>query len=1187
MNKSVEKSLKRYLKRKIKFTLGVIVSFLICGSVGYGEINEKPVADKQYDDFLYYDREVQIFEGNNDGEFFFNKGVEVNAPQSGGTATAFHLDGTNIFNIGSAEEKEYDGVFIGKTESINIGGSLTINASGNDLYFGSHSWDNFGDAATIYVDENSNLVINANNMHTSGGAETNLKLFDNATANINLTGDFVSDKGGTGIALQNFDSNSDTKLDINANNIRLSTVDGGAKRLAGLYLLGYNKGGSSDLIVKLIANNEISISGFERGITTFGSTNITLDAKTINIIADTEEGRGLNLNGYDAEKSTVIKIGSNEKTENINIKGGEYGIYAADRSDIDIISKNVNIEGIDGWGICLFSNSTTDITAEKTNIDGHIYSKDSDVNISSDLTSILGQVKALDGASINFSSKLNSTDGITQVLTDGTDAVVTTSDTTEQSIVDFNQNTVLNAYEMNGNNYVTDYHNQPYTGVATAIRANRNSVVNLNTEGNKYEIYGDIIAGRGIEDSNAIGGQINIGGTNTIIHGDILAGNTGKIDINLVGGNIEGRIDSYGDANLSNSNVFRPSEFDIAVTQAGQINLTLKDSVWTARHQSWLTKLDLDNSIVDLTKDEVSSVTIRDLSGSGTFLMILNSEDHSKGDMLYIGNGSGTHKVNIVGGITGGLENISEENPLRFATVQNSGGILEVEGAGIEAYTKEAGMYNLEYTVKKENFDPNDPENEKYNGGISGEGTYKPGNDFVENILDSEEKAENWIITGVSKQNISDGGTTIIEMAKSNYANAVYLDNLNKRLGDMTFANGDEGIWVRMRNDRIGEDEHYRLDNFMTQVGYDKKYVMDNGDEHRGIAFEYGKGTLEFKDLIGGETKADKYILTLYDTRVRNNGIYTDYTLRAGALSNDFTTYGRETGTKVTGEFKNILLGAGIEGGKRFDINENWYFEPQLQAQYTYVGGTDYTTNQGTKVDLSAIHSLIGRAGFRLGHDYYDENGKDNTIYIKADINREFLGDEKITAKDNTGSLDKTYHNDKAWYDIGLGATKEISPDFTVYTDIEKQFGKHRDNDSWQFNLGVRYRFNEVKDLNPVVILRNFSLRADNYFDFDKSELKPEGKAVIKKVSEELNRENVEGTIKIEGHTDWIGTREYNQKLSERRAKSVEEELKKNIVIDEIQYETKGYGEERPIADNSTKEGRIKNRRVDIKFKTK
>jgi len=65
----------------------------------------------------------------------------------------------------------------------------------------------------------------------------------------------------------------------------------------------------------------------------------------------------------------------------------------------------------------------------------------------------------------------------------------------------------------------------------------------------------------------------------------------------------------------------------------------------------------------------------------------------------------------------------------------------------------------------------------------------------------------------------------------------------------------------------------------------------------------------------------------------------------------------------------------------------------------------------------------------------------------------------------------------------------------------------------------------------------------------------------------------------IEGHTDSVGKKAYNQKLSERRAAAVREYLKsEGIATDRMTVE--GFGEERPVADNATAEGRAHNRRV-------
>lgn len=75
-------------------------------------------------------------------------------------------------------------------------------------------------------------------------------------------------------------------------------------------------------------------------------------------------------------------------------------------------------------------------------------------------------------------------------------------------------------------------------------------------------------------------------------------------------------------------------------------------------------------------------------------------------------------------------------------------------------------------------------------------------------------------------------------------------------------------------------------------------------------------------------------------------------------------------------------------------------------------------------------------------------------------------------------------------------------------------------------------------------------------------------------------KEYPEATAVIEGHTDNIGTAKYNQGLSERRAKAVMKNLVDEFGIAAKRLSYKGYGETKPIADNATKEGRQRNRRV-------
>lgn len=112
-------------------------------------------------------------------------------------------------------------------------------------------------------------------------------------------------------------------------------------------------------------------------------------------------------------------------------------------------------------------------------------------------------------------------------------------------------------------------------------------------------------------------------------------------------------------------------------------------------------------------------------------------------------------------------------------------------------------------------------------------------------------------------------------------------------------------------------------------------------------------------------------------------------------------------------------------------------------------------------------------------------------------------------------------------------------------------------------------------DVGTVVTLKNV------FFDFDKVELKPESYVELDKLADYLRTNKIR--IEIGGHTDDQGSDDYNDRLSENRAKSVYDYLvNKGIPADRLQY--KGYGKRVPIADNATDEGRAINRRTEFKI---
>ncbi len=114
----------------------------------------------------------------------------------------------------------------------------------------------------------------------------------------------------------------------------------------------------------------------------------------------------------------------------------------------------------------------------------------------------------------------------------------------------------------------------------------------------------------------------------------------------------------------------------------------------------------------------------------------------------------------------------------------------------------------------------------------------------------------------------------------------------------------------------------------------------------------------------------------------------------------------------------------------------------------------------------------------------------------------------------------------------------------------------------------------------PAVAASKVTYAADAFFDFDKAVLKKEGKAKLDDLAQKVKGINLEVIIAV-GHTDSVGADTYNQKLSIRRSEAVKAYLVSKG-IEKNRIYTEGKGEKQPVADNKTKEGRAKNRRVEI-----
>ena len=120
----------------------------------------------------------------------------------------------------------------------------------------------------------------------------------------------------------------------------------------------------------------------------------------------------------------------------------------------------------------------------------------------------------------------------------------------------------------------------------------------------------------------------------------------------------------------------------------------------------------------------------------------------------------------------------------------------------------------------------------------------------------------------------------------------------------------------------------------------------------------------------------------------------------------------------------------------------------------------------------------------------------------------------------------------------------------------------------------------KVKQINDEI---SVVLSNDILFEYNKANLSKKSQKTLNQAVELLNQLPKRSLV-IQGHTDSIGPKEYNMELSEQRAKAVYDYMmEKGLKIKKVSY--KGYGANKPIADNSTKEGRTANRRVEFRIK--
>lgn len=201
-------------------------------------------------------------------------------------------------------------------------------------------------------------------------------------------------------------------------------------------------------------------------------------------------------------------------------------------------------------------------------------------------------------------------------------------------------------------------------------------------------------------------------------------------------------------------------------------------------------------------------------------------------------------------------------------------------------------------------------------------------------------------------------------------------------------------------------------------------------------------------------------------------------------------------------------------------------------------------------------------------------------------------------AHQSIGQADRGGRDRSTFANVGTGLKYYFTENFFAKASVDGMYNIDADEGEWMAGVGVGLNFGggarqvaaveptpepapaPIVDTEPEPAPELVRVELDVKFDFDKSRVREESYSDIKNLADFMQQYPQTNTT-VEGHTDSVGTDQYNQRLSERRAEAVRNVLVNEYGVEGGRVNSVGYGESRPVADNSTEEGRQINRRVE------
>lgn len=953
----------------------------------------------------------------NDMEFSMDGGWVHNTSAGGGL----------LFNLWSGKQDQVDHVEIDSAGSFGLqvnGGKVSIvdsqvsthgdNDAGLDAQSGGQVELVGGSVAT---DGDSSAAVHA---HNNGGAQVNGSAL--TTAGDHAAGVLLDNNGTLLLDASQISTSGDDSSAIQANN-------GASLQVSGATLETVGQGSHGVHISSNGADNTLADSS----ITTHGAGSIGVMVNNASGSAQLQNSRivteGEGSHGLYTRQGTHIDLiqGSQVETSGANADGA----WTAEGGSIAIADSSLASTGAGSAAVHAAASGTIKVEASQLSSGG---SAGASVHLDNG------------GAVTASNSRIDSQNG---------------------SAILFSQGELQGGGEAH-----MDLSASRVTSDAAVVTAQAGSSGTFNATGSQLQ------AGNGVGYAIAEGANLQ----STLTDSSLDVGDAGLLA--EVAGNGSLRLtsegsDLHGDTRLQDSD-------------QGLLDMTLHNARWQMNADSSVSNLDVDGATVAFGANGYHTLSMAgDLTGSGTFDMNTDLSSLQTDLILVGGQAYGAHTLVVAdsGKEAGG-------DQLRVVGTQGSPGAFSLYGEHVDAgayrYTLEQQGNDWYLVASGKNVvgpgDPTDPEDPDQpstgtgDGGDPGTTTPDPGDGGNENGnqggtdggeqggssggdqggtdggsqggSDGGNQGSNGGGSTSQPEIISKGSNVALGM-QSAAANLYYaeLGTLVQRLGELRLSQDEGGVWIRGIGKRMRMGEHYgrafeqNLDG--VEIGADKAIHLDGARLYLGAMVGASESRIRFTENSRGHL--DSTSVGAYATYLRDDGWYLDNVIKYSHMDGDVKVP-TNLGQPVKGDYKADAYGVSVEGGKRIDLQDQWFVEPQVQLSATHFEGPRYTSSDGLKVRASDTDSLQGRIGLRGGKEIQLDRDMRLQTYATASYIDELAGNTHVRI--NGEKLNNQLPGSRG--ELGAGAALQVSRQQKVSLEVDYAKGDHLEQ-PWAVTLGYRY----------------------------------------------------------------------------------------------------------------------------------